>query len=92
MKWERFRRLVDVLTIYLLGVLSGLTVAHLFEEGIGKVAEWQTLIAGVLAVLAAYLTIAEMRRAAAAEHQRHLNLEADRKDSERTWVERAITS
>lgn len=76
------RQVVDIVAVLAIGALIGLMVADVgsSERHIG---DWQTLIAGILAVIAAAWTVGEMRRNDRMQQSRHeelmqLNLRADR--------------
>lgn len=76
------RKIINAGVLLAIGILVGLMLADI--SSIEHVAsEWQTLIAGILAVIAAVWTVTEMRRSDGAQQIRHdqqmsLNLRADR--------------
>lgn len=76
------RKFVDAGVLLAIGFLVGMMVADVSSVE-HFASEWQTLIAGILAVIAAAWTVREMRRNDGAQQVRHeqlmqLNLRADR--------------
>ncbi|RJG46463.1 hypothetical protein [Mesorhizobium sp. DCY119] len=73
-----------------IGIFLGLALADI-SAGERDLWEWQTLIAGILAVAAAGITVFQMQRIDARQHERHgevmaLNLRADRLRIQRATV------
>lgn len=77
-----FRKIADVGVLVGIGIFVGLMIADA-STAEHYLSEWQTLVAGILAVIAAAWTVGEMRRNDEMQQARHeelmrLNLRADR--------------
>ena len=80
-------RFAELITTLLIGICAGLALGGMTELEF-RLYDWQTLIAGILAVGAAAITLFEMRRTEAAQGKRHndllrLSLRQDRMTIER---------
>ncbi len=84
----RIRGWVDALAVFALGLLIGAMLVDVVDKGTA-IKDWQGLLAGGLAVIAAYVTVAQMRASDERQEGRHRALTELTLRDERRRLDRA---
>lgn len=65
---------VNAVFCAVVGIFLGFAICDVWSGGEGTIKEWQTLITGLIAIFAAYVTVQQMRLSDAAQEKRHADV------------------